>query len=1118
MRNVVVAVLLLLSSFASAQDKPAQPPDPYKLVLDRLQSISVVPVQDWRHHADIAHPEEVSLNDSDWPILPFNKIYNDGPRDLRQIIEIPASLKGYDLRGAKVALELRITSDERMMISTFSNGSLVFRGDEDQQEPIPLTNNAQPGQRFVIAVRVGSQPGIGTRVYRSQLLITPATGRPDPGLIRTEILAARPMIAAIADNKAEHEQAVDAAVKTIDLAALDKGDQQAFDASLKSAQARLDTLKPWLKGFTIRATGNSHIDMAWLWPWTETVEVVRNTFQSALDLLREYPDFTFTMSSARAYAWMEDKYPSLFQQIQQRVKEGRWEIVGGMWVEPDLNLPDGESLTRQVLIGKRYFRDKFGVDVKIGWNPDSFGYNWQLPQIYKRSGMDYFVTQKIYWNDTTKFPHKLFWWEAPDGSRLLTYFPHDYANSIDPPKMADDLAMYAPAMKSKEMMYLFGVGDHGGGPTRTDLDRAKKFMSDDIVFPAVKFSTAQGFFDDLNKNIGNLNVPTWKDELYFEYHRGVQTTQAETKRRIRESEKLVENAEKFASIASLFGKGGAEVASVTGPGSRVCCQQWVGYPQQQLTDVWKKVLFDEFHDIFPGSGIAVNYRDAQNDLTEARRSAREVQDTALREIAAHVNTSSGARTPSSANPVIIFNPLSWPRQDLAEFEVQLPDTVEHPVVLALANQTSTRAKNAIRTEMEFKAVPSQVLSVDGSTHRVKLLMAATVPSLGYSTYYVSSAKSAARSQSNVSATDTSLENQFIRITVDPKTGCMTSIFDKRTNTEALGPAVQPKTPYDGPPYPGVCGNLLQAFVDKPKDWDAWNIDADFEKQRTDLMQADEVKLVENGPLRYVLRVRQHFQNSKFVQDITMYPGQARVDVHMSADWAEKHILLKVAFPLSAHADFATYEIPFGAIERPTTRNNPRELAMFEVPARQWADLSDATHGFALLNDSKYGYDCKGNVLRLSLLRSPAWPDPHADEGHHEFTYSILPHAGGWTNAGVMQQAYQLNYPLVAMQTEAHAGELPAEHSFFSVDAPNVVVTAVKKAEDDDGVIVRWYEFAGKQTTVSLKLPRPASSVSLVNLMEQNESALAPGANGNQVAVPTKPYEIRTVKLNFQVGH
>jgi alpha-mannosidase len=1090
----LAVVLLLLSSFAAAQSSKA--PDPYKPVLDRLQAITLVQARDWRWHADVPHPETPELNDSAWEMAPFNKIFNDGPRVLRQTITVPDKLSGYDLRGARIQLELRVTSDKLMQIAVFSNGSLVARGDEDQQQPVTLTEDAQPGQKFVVAVRVGSIPGVGTRVYRSQLLITPTASRPDPEMLRLEIRSAEPMVAAFAQGKAEHQQVLDAAVKAIDLGALDRGDQAAFDNSLLDAQQKLGALNPWLKSFTIRATGNSHIDMAWLWPWTETVEVVRNTFQSALDLMREYPDFTFTMSSARAYAWMEDKYPDLFKEIQQRVKEGRWEVIGGMWVEPDLNLPDGESLTRQILIGKRYFQQKFGVDIKIGYNPDSFGYNWQLPQIYKRSGMDYFVTQKIYWNDTTKFPYKLFWWEAPDGSRLLTYFPHDYANSIDPVRMAADLSVYAPAMNFKELMHLYGVGDHGGGPTRSMLDTATRFMDPKLVYPAVKFGTALGYFEDLNRNLSTLNVPTWKDELYLEYHRGVQTTQAETKRRIRETEELLEDTEKFASMAHLFGTGAQVDQPAPGPASRVCCEAWTGYPQQQLEDAWKKLLFDQFHDIMPGSGIAVNYADALKNLQEARRSAREVQDAALKEIAAHVNTRV-AQPPSAGVPVLIFNPLSWQRRDLAEFEVQMPAPV-HDVEVSDAGG---------------KPVQSQVLASDAKTNRVRLLVFASVPALGYATYFVRPG-APAKAADPVTASDTTLENGFLRVKVDRKTGCMTSIFDKRTHTEALGEPAQPPLPYETKPYPGVCGNLLQAFVDKPKDWDAWNIDADFEKQRTDLMQPDEVKLVENGPLRYVLRVRQHFGNSQFVQDITMYPGLARVDVHMSADWHEKHILLKVAFPLSAHNDQATYEIPYGSIERPTTRNTPAEQAKFEVPALRWADLSDATHGFSLLNDSKYGYDARGNVLRLSLLRSPTWPDPHADEGHHEFMYSLLPHARGWKDGPTMQQAYDLNYPLIALATDEHAGELPAEHSFASTDAPNVVITAVKKAEDDGSVIFRFYEWAGKQTDVRLKLPRAAQSAEQTNLMEKPEAPLALEAGGTQVVAPTGPYEIKTVKVTF----
>ena len=301
-----------------------------------------------------------------------------------------------------------------------------------------------------------------------------------------ETLSLEPILNAYPDP--QRQQQFDSAVKAIDFFKLNAGDQNGFDASLKAAQAKLQVLDPWVKQFRIRAVGNSHIDMAWLWPWTETVEIVRNTYRSSLNMMHEYPGFTFAGSSARTYEWMEEKYPELFKEIQQRVKEGRWEVVGGMWVEPDLNMPGGESLTRQILIGKQYFKRKFGVDVKIGWNPDSFGYTWQLPQIYKKSGIDYFVTQKLLWaHEFTTFPHKLFWWESPDGSRLLTYFPHDYGSMMDAVPMAEDVSLWMPSiyhksMKDPQMMYLYGVGDHGGGPTRTVLDSAERLMSPGVVF------------------------------------------------------------------------------------------------------------------------------------------------------------------------------------------------------------------------------------------------------------------------------------------------------------------------------------------------------------------------------------------------------------------------------------------------------------------------------------------------------------------------------------------------------------------------------------------------------------------------------------------------------------
>src|SRR5271170_1071146 len=658
-RWIVCALLALVTTTSVSAQQSSSPSqnvtDPDKPTLDRLESLTTLPLPDWRFHADVAHPEDPSLDDSGWQTMRVGDKWTNGSRVLRRWVEIPEKINGYAAMGARVKLDLRFdfnwNNKGPVTIAVFSNGSLVSRGDDDMQQPIPLTENAQPGQKFLIAVRIDA-PEVETEFHHAHLTIEPAAGRPDPAMLRMEILAALLMLAAYEDGKAQREQQVDAAVEAIDFSLLDKNDQAGFDASLHRVQDKLQALNPWLKQFTVRAVGNSHIDMAWLWPWTETVEVVRNTFQSVLDLMREYPDLKFTMSSARTYEWMQEKYPDTFEQIKQRVKEGRWEVIGGMWVEPDLNMPDGESLVRQILVGKRYFQKNFGADIKIGWNPDSFGYNWQLPQIYKKSGIDYFVTSKLLWaTDYTKFPYRLFWWEAPDGSRLLSYFPHEYSNDFNPERLTQDLSFYAPSIygpkltDSPQMLYLYGVGDHGGGPTRTMLDRADRLRDPNTVFPKIDFSTAKQFFADMEQELPKLIVPTWKDELYFEYHRGVYTTQADTKQRIRRDEELMLDAEKYASVASLLGR---------------------SYPQDQFELAWKNLLFDHFHDVMPGSGIAVNYLDAKRNLEDVARSATELTHSALDEILAHINTK------GDGVPVVVLNSLSWPRVEVIEAEVQLP--------------------------------------------------------------------------------------------------------------------------------------------------------------------------------------------------------------------------------------------------------------------------------------------------------------------------------------------------------------------------------------------------------------------------------------------------------------
>jgi alpha-mannosidase len=916
----------------------------------------------------------------------------------------------------------------------------------------------------------------------SPMRIEFSESRPNPEDARRQFLSAALLVPSLSKNPSADQATLIKAITSVDLKALDASDQKKFDASLMQAQSTLEALRPLLQQATLHLTGNSHIDAAWLWPVSETVDVVRRTFSTALQLMEEYPDYTFTQSAAQYNAWMAEKYPVINDQIKRRIKEGRWEIVGGMWVEPDLNMPDGESTARSLLIGKRWYRNEYGVDVRIGWNPDSFGYSWQLPQIYKKSGVDYFVTQKMTWNDTNQLPFKLFWWESPDGSKVLTYFPHDYANNnLDPVRLSADLKRareLAPGMT--KMMDLYGIGDHGGGPTRAILDEGFHWASGDKVVPKMQFGTAQSYFSSIETQLapnsprwnyesiargyrapdavpGQVAIPTWKDEMYFEYHRGVMTTQASHKRNMRQSSVWALNAEKYASLGWLEGK---------------------TYPADELTEVWKKITFNQFHDLAAGSGIGVIYKDAQRDYDQVRWATNEISASAMKAIVSRINTSA-----AQGVPVLVFNPLAWERSGLVTVSVQLPEPAESVSVLNSDNHV----------------VPSQVLSSDAATHTFKLLLAVrNMPSLGYEVVHV--VPGSRPFASDLKVDGLTLENAALRVTVDKTTGCITSLFDKKSNFETLAS--------------GACGNELQLFHDTPKDYDAWNIDpGTLDQPPVRLTAADSVELIDHGPMTGSIRVTRHWQNSKFVQEIVLHSGDDQVEVVNDIDWHETHELLKAAFPLAASGPMATYEIPYGTIDRPTTRNNSWEQAKFEVPALRWADLGDGQHGFSLINESKYGYDARGNVLRLSLLRSPVWPDPEADRGHHHFSFALYPHAGDWKQALTVRHGYEFNYPLDAMQVGSHAGAMPVRHSFVSVTPENIVLTAMKKAEDSESLIFHLYEWAGKAGSIEIALPPGATGATETNLMEQPEGSLLVVA-GDKVTVPVRPYEIVAVRVDY----
>jgi alpha-mannosidase len=1107
------------SAAEAAKIAAALPPES-RAVIERLTGLRELPDGGWKMHAgDLAHGEAVNLDESGWqPIASGSKAPNDAVW-FRQTFQVPETLNGYDLTGTRIWFQFHADANGPMPEILYFNGRRVAMGDD--LEPVVLFDQARPGDKVTVAVKLLHT--VDAKSFRGATMrVEFAESRPNPEDLRMEFLSAALLVPSLAPGDGAQMATLNGAIAAVNLKALDhaaagspitKSESQfEFDVSLKAAHTKLEGLLPLMQTATFHLTGNSHIDAAWLWPWTETVDVVKRTFGTALQLMYEYPEYTYTQSAAQYNEWMAQKYPDMNAEIARRIKEGRWEVVGGMWVEPDLNMPDGESLVRQLLVGKRWYKQAYGVDVRIGWNPDSFGYTWQLPQIYKKSGVDYFVTQKMTWNDTNQLPFKLFWWESPDGSKVLAYFPHDYANdNLNPVRLSEDLATARTrATGETEIMDLYGVGDHGGGPTRAILDEGFHWAGPNSnggghVTPKYQFGIAQTFFSSIEKRIapespvwnyqsiakgytappavaGKVDIPTWKSELYFEYHRGVMTTQANHKRNMRDAEEQVLNAEKWSSLAWLDGR---------------------AYPAKELTEDWKKVLFNQFHDLAAGSGIGVIYKDAQKDYDVVRWSTNEIGAGALGAMAERINTQTKDLGPIK---VVVFNPLGWARSGDVTVKVQFPKTKPENVVVSDASSGKVISESG-EPSMDANGSAELKLHID------------SVPAFGYKVLSVAQEKTDdSFTASGVKFTSQSgkliLGNKALRIVVDSSTGCVTSIFDVPSGFETLAP--------------GACGNELQAFKDTPKDYDAWNIDPGTLDRAPSLLHET---IAVNQDWEHgapVIRVRRRWQQSDFVQTISLPEGSDQIDIENDIDWHEAHVLLKAAFPLAASGPFATYEIPYGTIDRPTTRNNSWEKAQFEVPAMRWADLGGVgpdgkVHGLSVINNSKYGYDAAGNVLRITLLRSPKWPDPEADMGHHHFHYALYPHAGTWKDALTVRHGWEYNYPLTAVVTTAHAGTLPAEHSFASVAPENVVLTAVKKAEDANGLIFRVYEWAGKASTVEFHVPPGATGATVTNLMETPEGAplTVTGdvvkAPGDIVRAKIGPYEILTIRVDYPEG-
>ncbi len=799
---------------------------------------------------------------------------------------------------------------------------------------------------------------------------------------------------------------------------------------------------------TIRAIGQSHIDVAWLWPMKETVRKVSRTFSSMCTLLDDYDHFQYAQSQPQLFAFLKKHHPQVFERVRQKVQDGRMELIGGMWVEPDLNIPSGESLVRQLLYGKKFFSSEFGRESRVEWLPDTFGYCASLPQILKKAGTDYFMTTKLNWNDTNRFPHDLFYWEGIDGTKILSYLHSILGQETHPKEVKNTWDDFKQKQRYPERMLVYGYGDGGGGVTREMVERLERSRSLPGL-PNVEFDTVHGFFERIEQK--KTSLPLWYGDLYLELHRGTYTTHAQAKKNNRRAEGLYREAEIWNSLAyMMFG---------------------YDYPSELFEEGWRLLLLNQFHDIVPGTSIESVYDLSQQQYEQIFQIGTELHRQATEYLAGSIETE------GPGQPLVLFNSLSWKRDGL----ISLTGGKERTDTVVCDRDGSVYEMDVLVGE-------------DGNV--TSIARVPEIPELGYKTVWLKEINNMETATGKSGdAFEGKWETAYYKVEFTSE-GWISRLYDKQADKEII--------------KPGDVANELQLFDDLPTDWDAWDIDPYFENQPVRNNRIKKMEVTHKGVVFDQLTFQWEINASLVTQTILFYHHDKRIDFKTEVDWQEKHKLLKVAFPVNIHNRKAAYEIPFGSVERATHNNTSWEQAQYEVCGQRWADLSEGNFGISLLNDSKYGYDIKENCIRLSLLRAPKWPDETADIGKHTFTYSLFAHEGDWRQAKTVQAGYELNNPVTAIKATNHKGDLPSSGSFLKVESDTVIIDAVKKAEQEAGLVIRAYESTGSEADLAVESLFPVAEVSSVNLLEKHLEKMKEN-NGTWKRKLT-PYDISTILL------
>lgn len=997
--------------------------------LKSLVSRQKVPITEWKYKKKLYfRPEEAEKDELPWTEFDSEKDRWYGKDQyywFRGSFTVPKSLEGKCI-FLNICTQIEEWDDgKNPQFLLFLDGEVVQGQDMNHRE-VRLTDYAEEGRTYRIDIQAY------TGILHSEFSLKVTLAEIDVNLLKLYYDLKSPADAYAFKRMPEGRtkslivEALNGAVNRLDLR---NPKSQEFDKSVLEADAYLQEAlyeNPELSGFdevTAACIGHTHIDVAWWWTVSQTREKTARSFSTVLKLMEEYPDYTFMSSQPQLYVFLKERYPEVYAKVKERVAEGRWIPEGGMWLEADCNLTSGESLVRQFLYGKRFFKEEFDVDSKILWLPDVFGYSGALPQIMKECGIKYFMTTKLAWNQIDKFPYDTFVWKGIDGSEILTHLittpgtgqdvkkTHftTYNGMLEADAVIGSWDRYQNKDINNDVLICYGFGDGGGGPTREMLENSKRLSKGLKGIPKVRQESPLTYFERLDQKVRkNKRLPKWEGELYFEYHRGTLTSMGRNKRGNRKSELAMMDLELLSVLAEKTG---------------------VAYPGEALERMWKVILLNQFHDILPGSSIHEVYEVTKKEYEELLYEAALLTSERLKAIA------------GEGEAITVFNTLGFERDDVVEIPLELLD--ENTKVLV-----DERGKEYPIQRTKDKAVASVT----------------ALPSKGYRTYRLAEGKEKA---SPFVFKENGLETPYYVVKLD-ENGWFTSIYDKENDREVL--------------REGEKGNRMVMYEDKPMCYDNWDIDMYYTEKQYEVSNVEKMEWIDEGAVSVTLLVERRISNSLISQKIVFYADSREIRFDTYVDWKEHQHLLKVHFPVAVHTDEAAFDVQFGNLTRKIHTNTSWDEARFESCAQKWMDMSEGHYGISLLNDCKYGHSALDGVMTLTLVKSGIEPNPVADQEEHVFTYALYPHAETWRQAGTVAQSMKLNQPLYAVK----GGTVGAKASFAAVDKSNVILETVKKAEDGNGVIIRLYESENSWTKANLIFGAPIKSAEICNCLEEKE--------------------------------